>query len=154
MARILPGSLGSTFSGVEKTRRLSTPIQRAMAPDTPHGFDALAETLQHPLTNMAVGAVSRIRDEIKYTNAVEAEKERVDKAKFEREQAMEQAQNISRYRQQLEQQAQDPNIQEAIRRSQAFEANRPGPVDLGYAGFQQTGMTSTGVPTGHGRAAG
>ena len=148
MARILPGSLGSTFSGVEKTRRLSTPIQRAMAPDTPHGFDALAETLQHPLTNMAVGAVSRIRDEIKYTNAVEAEKERVDKAKFEREQAMEQAQNISRYRQQLEQQAQDPNIQEAIRRSQAFEANRPGPVDLGYAGFQQTGMTSTGVPTG------
>ena len=148
MARILPGSLGSTFSGVEKTRRLSTPIKRAMAPDTPHGFDALAETLQHPLTGMAVGAASRIRDEIKYKNAVDAEKERVDKAKFEREQAMEQAQNVSRYRQQLEQQAQDPNIQDAIRRSQDFEANRPGPVDFGYAGFQQTGMTSSGVPIG------
>ena len=148
MARILPGSLGSTFSGVEKTRRLSTPIQRAMAPDTPHGFDALAETLQHPLTGMAVSAASRIRDEIKYKNAVDAEKERVDKARFEREQAMEQAQNVSRYRQQLEQQAQDPMLQSAIQASQAFEANRPGPVDLGYAGFQQTGMSSTGVPTG------
>ena len=148
MARILPGSLGSTFSGVEKTRRLSTPIQRAMAPDTPHGFDALAETLQHPLTGMAVSAASRIRDEIKYKNAVDAEKERVDKARFEREQAMEQAQNVSRYRQQLEQRAQDPMLQSAMRASQAFEANRPGPVDLGYAGFKQTGMSSTGVPTG------
>ena len=148
MARILPGSLGRTFSGVDKTARLSQPISRAAAPDTPHGFDALAETLQHPLTNMAVAGISRIGDEMAYSKAVSEEKERVDKARFEREQAMEQAQNVSRYRQQLEQQAQDPNIQDAIRRSQAFEANRPGPVDLGYAGFQQTGMTSTGVPIG------
>lgn len=148
MARILPGSLGSTFSGVQKAQRLATPISRATPRETPHGFDALAETLQHPLTDMAVGAVSRIRDEIKYKSAVEEEKERVDKAQFEREQATEQAQNVSRYRQQLEQQAQDPSIQEAIRRSQAFEANKPGPVDLGYAGFQQTGTTGMGVPTG------
>tara|TARA_R110002020_G_scaffold50763_1_gene143531 strand:- start:30734 stop:32224 length:1491 start_codon:yes stop_codon:yes gene_type:complete len=97
---------------------------------------------------MAVGAVSRIRDEIKYKNAVEEEKERVDKARFEREQATEQAQNVSRYRQQLEQQAQDPMLQSAIQASQAFEANKPGPVDLGYAGFQQTGATGMGVPTG------
>lgn len=147
MARILPGSLGRTFSGVEKTQRLSQPISRAMAPDTPHGFDALAETLQHPLTNMAVAGISRIGDEMAYAKAVDAEKERVEKAKQAREEAMQQAENISRYRQQLEERAQDPMLQIAMQRAQEFEAQQQQPINLGYVGSVPTGMTSTGVPT-------
>ena len=149
MARILPGSLGKTFSGVAQAQRLANQrVEYAEPRETPHGFDALSETLEHPLTGMATGAVSRIRDEIKYKNAVDAEKERVDKANAARDQAMAGAQELAARRQALEQQTQDPSTQEAIRRSQAFEANKPGPVDLGYAGFQQTGTTGMGVPTG------
>lgn len=147
MARILPGSLGSTFSGVERARELREgAVDYARAPDTPHGFDALAKTLQHPLTGIATSAISRIGDEIAYAGAVDEEKERLDKAQFEYQQAQEQAQNAARYRQQLEQQAQDPMLQAAIRGAQAYEGPPP-PVDLGHAGGVQTGMTSTGMPT-------
>ena len=149
MARILPGSLGKTFSGVAQAQRLANQrVEYAKPREAPHAFDALTETLEHPLTGMATGAVSRIRDEIKYKNALDEEKERVEKANAARDEAMAGAQELSARRQALEQQTQDPSIQEAIRRSQAFEANKPGPVDLGYAGFQQTGTTGMGVPTG------
>jgi len=147
MARILPGSLGRTFSGVDKTARLSQPISRAAAPDTPHGFDALAETLQHPLTNMAVAGISRIGDEMAYSKAVSEEKERVEQARQAREEAMQQAQNISQYRQTLEQRAQDPMLQFAIENAQKFEGEQQQPINLGPVGNVQTGMTSTGVPT-------
>ena len=147
MARILPGSLGSTFSGVERARELRAgAVDYARAPDTPHGFDALAKTLQHPLTGMATSAISRIGDELAYSNAVDEEKERLDKAKFEYQQAQEQAQNASRYRQQLEQEVSDPNMQMAIRDAMSGPAPQVGPqVDLGHVGF----APGTGGTPGH-----
>ena len=147
MARILPGSLGSTFSGVQRARELREgAVDYARAPDTPHGFDALAKTLKHPLTGMATSAISRVADEVAYARAVDEEKERLDKARFEHQQAQEAAQNVSRYRQTLEQRLADPMMQAAIEQAKAYQGPG-GPVDLGHAGSTQTGMTSTGVPT-------
>jgi hypothetical protein len=96
---------------------------------------------------MAVAGISRIGDEMAYAKAVDAEKERVEKAKQAREEAMQQAENISRYRQQLEERAQDPMLQIAMQRAQEFEAQQQQPINLGYVGSVPTGMTSTGVPT-------
>ena len=119
----------------------------ARAPDTPHGFDALAKTLQHPLTGMATSAISRIGDEIAYSNAVDEEKERLDKAQFEYQQAQEQAQNAARYRQQLEQEASDPNMQMAIRDAMSGPAPQVGPqVDLGHVGFAPGAGGTPGHP--------
>ena len=148
MARILPGSLGSTFSGVQRARELREgAVDYARAPDTPHGFDALAKTLQHPLTGMATSAISRIGDEIAYSNAVDEEKERLDKAQFEYQQAQEQAQNAARYRQQLEQEASDPNMQMAIRDAMSGPAPQVGPqVDLGHVGFAPGAGGTPGHP--------
>jgi len=148
MARILPGSLGKTFSGVAQAQRLANQrVEYAEPRETPHPFDALAETLEHPLTGMATGAVSRIRDEIKYKNAVSAEKERVDKANAARDEAMAGAQELAARRQALEQQMQDPKFQYAMEMAKAH-GGREEPIDLGYAGFKQTGATGMGVPTG------
>jgi len=153
MARILPGSLGSTFSGVERARELRAgAVDYAKAPETPHGFDALAKTLNHPLTGMATAGISRIADEMAYASEVDAEKKRMEQAKADYETRQAEASNASEYLQSLE--GKMGGIPEAAIQAAGMGPQPQAPAfSLGQIG---TAPSDPGTPTqlGHGAAIG